>query len=428
MGPATRAVQWTMITRCACALLAAAAMPVPAQGNPADSAGAWDGKGSMTLHLRSYYLDRHNPDAPNNKAATIGGWAGLDSGWFFDRVKFGAVAYTSQKVAAPADEDGTLLLKRDQKSFGGWGELNAKVKLWEGAQFTGYRHKVFQPEVNPQDNRMAPNTFEGYTLAGAWGGLEYFAGYLDKMKTRNATGFVNFARILNAPAKVDAGMWLGGLRYRPAKELTLRLSTYHVPDLLNSTYVDASWQAQVSKGIWLRLSGQYMYQSSAGDDALTGRSFSTSYRGLKADFHRGGTTLTGAYTQTGRGANYQNPFGDFPGYTFVLLTALNRANENGFLLRASHDFSAMRLPGLVLTGSILSGNSAINPANGAAVPDKTEYNITVDYRFHSGSWPDWIRPLSLRARATRVIAELGGSTSIARDYRFIVNFERVLNF
>jgi hypothetical protein len=409
-------------------LLAAVAMPVLAQDQPGGASAAWDGKGSMTLHFRSYYLDRQNPDAANNKATAIGGWMGLDSGWFFERVKFGAVAYTSQKVAAPPDEDGTLLLKRDQKSFGGWGELNAKVKLWEGAQFTGYRQRVLQPEVNAQDNRMSPNTFEGYTLAGNWGGLEYFGGYLDKMKPRNATGFVNFARILNAPASVDAGMWLGGLRYRPAKELALRLSTYHVPDLLNSTYADASWQGQVSEGIWLRLSGQYMYQSSAGDDALTGRSFRTSYRGLKADLHRGGTTLTGAYTQTGRGANYQNPFGDFPGYTFVLLTALSRANENGFLLRASHDFSAMRLPGLVLTGSILSGNSAIDPATGAAVSQKTEYNVTIDYRFRTGNWPEWIRPLWLRARATRVSAELGGSTSITRDYRFIVNYEQVVNF
>ena len=203
-------------------ILWSAAMPALAQSKPEGGTGAWARDGSMTLHLRSYYFDRQNPDAPNNKATTIGGWVGLDSGWFFDRVKFGAVAYTSQKIAAPADEDGSLLLKPNQKSFGGFGELFAKVMLWEGAQFTGYRQKVIQPEVNLQDIRMAPNTFEGYTLAGRAGDLEYYGGYLDKMKTRNATGFVDFARILNAPANVDAGMWLGGLVYTPVKDLTLR--------------------------------------------------------------------------------------------------------------------------------------------------------------------------------------------------------------
>jgi len=389
------------------ALMAGAAMPAFAQ-NKAEGAsagpGIWSGDGSMTLHLRSYYFDRQNPGAANNKATTIGGWVGMDSGWFFDRVKFGAVGYTSQKIAAPENESGSLLLKPDQKSFGGFGELFAKVKLWEGAQFTGYRQKVLQPEVNMQDNRMAPNTFEGYTLGGKAGDFEYYGGYLDKMKTRNATGFVNFARVLNAPSNYDSGMWLGGLRFTPIKDLALRLSTYHVPNLLNSTYTDASWRTPLQGDLWLRLSGQYMYQSSTGDDGLTGRSFDTSFRGVKADLGEGGGTLTGAYTQTGRGANYNTSFGDFAGYTYGVVTSFNRANENAFMLQASYDFSAHRLPGLAVTTYGMFGNSAINPATGAAVSDKKEFSATVDYRFTSKDWPEWIRPLWLRARATRVNA------------------------
>jgi len=50
----------------------------------------------------------------------------------------------------------------------------------------------------------------------------------------------------------------------------------------------------------------------------------------------------------------------------------------------------------------MSGNSAINPATGAAVSDKTEINLTLDFRFCSGSWHDWIRPRSLRARHARL--------------------------
>jgi hypothetical protein len=401
--------------------LAVAAASACAQGAPA-------GDASMTLHLRSYYFDRQNPDAANNKATAIGGWVGLDSGWLLDRVRFGAVGYTSQKITGPLDEDGSLLLKPNQKSFGGLGELFAKVRLWEGADFTGYRQKVNQPEVNLQDNRMAPNTFEGYTLAGKAGDLEYYGGYLDKMKTRNATGFVNIARILNAPANVDAGMWLGGLRYAPRNDLALRLSTYHVPDLLNSTYADVSWIVPVRGDVRMRLNGQFMHQSSTGDNALTGASFKTSAGGLKADLNRGGATLSGFYTQTARGANYQTPFADWAGFAFGGLTSFDRAHENAFGVQGSYDFSANRLPGLVLSGYGMFGHNAINPATGAAVSDKTEYNATVDYRFKSGNWPEWIAPLSLRARVTRVNADLGGSTSVTRDYRFIVNYEQVLNF
>lgn len=402
-------------------ILSFAATPALAQGPPR-------GDGSMTLHLRSYYFDKQNPDAADNKATAIGGWVGLDSRWIFDRVKFGAVGYTSQKLNGPLDEDGTKLLKPDQKSFGGLGELFAKVKLWEGAVFTGYRQKVDQPEVNAQDNRMAPNTYEGYTLAGRWGDLEYFGGYLDKMKTRDATGFVDFARILNAPANVDAGMWLGALRYVPVKELTLRLSTYHVPDLLNSTYADAAWQAALPGEFWLRLGAQYMYQSSTGDNALTGRSFNTSAGGIRADLSRGGATLTGAYTQVGRGANYQTPFGDWAGYTYGIVGSFNNANENAYMVRGIYDFSANRLPGLVVTGYRISGHNSINPATGAAVASIAERNVTVEYRFDRGNWPEWIKPLSVQARAARLNSDLDGNTSITKNHRIIVNYEQVLNF
>lgn len=409
-------------------LLAAFPPLADAQGAPQANPAAPAGDASMTLHLRSYYFDRQNPDAANNKATAIGGWVGLDSGWLLERFRFGAVGYTSQKINGPQDEDGTLLLKPNQKSFGGFGQFFGKVRLWEGAAFTGYRQLVDQPEVNARDNRMAPQTYEGYTLAGTEGGLDYYGGYIDKMKVRNETGFVDIGRILKAPSHGGEGMWLGGLRYAPSNDLVLRLSTYHVPNLLNSTYADVSWLAPLSGEFKLRLGGQYMYQSSTGDNALTGKSFSTSAGGLRADLTRGGTTLTGAFTNVGRGANYQFPFGDWAGYTYGVVATFASANENAYMIRGSHDFAATRLPGLVVTAHGIFGHNAINPSTGAALADKNEYNVTVDYRFKTGDWPDWIKPLWLRARATRVSADLSGDTSVTKDYRFIVNYEQVLNF
>ena len=58
---------------------------------------------------------------------------------------------------------------------------------------TLYRQTVNQPEVNPQDNRMTPNTFEGGSLKGDLGPLSYYAGMLTTMKKRNADEFVNIA-------------------------------------------------------------------------------------------------------------------------------------------------------------------------------------------------------------------------------------------
>ncbi len=59
------------------------------------------------------------------------------------------------------------------------------MRFW-GQQFRAYRQLINQPEVNPQDNRMTPNTFDAYLLTGAVGDFSYLGGYVDKMKPRNA--------------------------------------------------------------------------------------------------------------------------------------------------------------------------------------------------------------------------------------------------
>lgn len=58
---------------------------------------------------------------------------------------------------------------------------------------TGGRQLVNQGFVNPQDNRMIPNTFTGVTATGAFGPVDYYAGYLTSMKPRNSDTFINMA-------------------------------------------------------------------------------------------------------------------------------------------------------------------------------------------------------------------------------------------
>lgn len=407
-------------------LIAAAPMPVRAADKAEDSPPARESE--LSVHLRTYYLDRERPAAADLKANTIGGWIGYDSGWFFDRIRFGLVGYTSQKIDAPRDEDGTLLLKPNQKSYGGFGELNARIRLWDENIFTGYRQKVFQPEVNPQDNRMTPNTFEGYTVAGKILEVNYYGGYIDKMKPRNATGFSNMARIASSTTDEKSGMWLGTLSYSPVKDLTLRYSGYHVPDILKSNYLDAGWLTPLSESLKLRLSGQYMFQSSTGNNALTGSSFDTWSGGGRADLMFGGATLRAGYTKTGKGANYLSPYGTWAGYTTMVVTDFNSAGQGAILLEGSYDFAAVKIPGLVFSAYGVFGNNQINPTSRAAVGDKKEYNGTVDYRFNGGGWPEWIKPLWLRARVTRIEQDQPGANAITKDYRFIVNYEQTFNW
>ncbi len=281
---------------------------------------------ALTLPLRTYAMDRRKPGPGLNEACAAGGWLDYRSGWLGDVLSFGLVGYTSQPLWAPADASGTLLLTSTQDGYSVLGQAYLSVKLWEQT-LTGGRFEVNQPEVNPQDNRMTPNTFEGGRLSGKVGGVNYFGGYLNAEKTRNATEFVNMATVAGAPSSVSSPMWLIGLSGEPVKDLSLRLSSCHVPDILNSTYADGTWLTALSDAYKLRLGAQAMVQASTGTDAMTGSVFSTFSGGLKADLIAGAATANFAYNQTGRGAAYRSPYGSWAGYTSMIIQEFNQAGQ-----------------------------------------------------------------------------------------------------
>jgi len=286
--------------------------------------------------------------------------------------------------------------------------------------FTAYRQLVNQPEVNPRDIRMTPNTFQGYTLGGKVASVDYFAGYLNKMKAINSDEFRDMAATAGVTSTGSESMWLGGLDYKPSDKLGLRLSSYFVSNVLSSTYADVVWRAPLASEMELKLSGQYMFQSSDGS-ALTGASFDTYAAGLRADLTRGPLTLTTFYNQTGKGQNYQTPYGGWAGYAYMIVTDFNRAGETAWAIGGSYDFKAS-VPGLSLTAYAVFGNDAVIAATGAPSTDKTEYDATLDYRFTAEKWPGWAKPLWLRFRYAYVDESTVGTTN---DLRVIANWEWV---
>lgn len=378
----------------------------------------------ITTHFRTYYLDRNKPDGSENAAWAIGGWLGYQSGWLADFLRVGVVGYTSQPVWAPHDKDGTLLLKPGQQGYSVLGQAYGAFKLWDQV-FTGYRQYVNEPEVNPQDNRMTPNTFEGYTLAGKVENVTYFAGYLTKMKKRNSDAFIDMASAAGAVAGGSEHMYLGGVRFSPHKDLTFRLSAYQVPSILGSVYADADWLAPLRDDLKLRIGAQYMSQRSDGDNDLNGRSFNTWSGGVKADLISGGAAFTLAYNQTGTGAAYNSPYGSWAGYTSMIVRDFNRAGEKAFLVGGTYDFTAIKVPGLQVNGAAVYGRHARDSLTHAPLADETEYDLTLDYRLTSKDWPEWARPFWIRARAVRIEDKLNGNTDVTSDYRIIVNYEWV---
>lgn len=409
--------------RRAAALLGALALAGPARADPdfSDSLAQALGRDSqVTVHLRSYYFDRLNPGDVTNAATALGGWLGYQSGWIADRVRFGVVGYTSQKLWGPLDKDGTLLLMSGQESYSVIGQSWATLKLFDEQLLTGGRFEVYQPEISPTDNRMTPITYSGGNLTGRIGPAHYYAAYLNATKPRNSEHFINFVQAAGVNSPTSEPLYLLGLWSPGEQPWRWHLSSYYVPNVLSSNYADTSYLLPLPNEYRLRLGAQAMLQYGVGQGLLTGPDFSTWSGGLRADLAHRGATATLVYQQTGRGGDYQAPYSGWAGYTYMIVKSFNLAGMKAWMVSGRYDFAEQGLPGFETHAAVVYGYDAINPSTGAAQPNWTEYDLTLDYRFTDKRWPEWLRPFWIRGRAAYV--DMGSAGDI-QDYRIILNYE-----
>ncbi|HMA81621.1 MAG TPA: OprD family outer membrane porin, partial [Candidatus Binatia bacterium] len=165
----------------------------------------------LDLNLRSFYFRRDKFDESVSSAWAMGGALAYQSGWLLDRLQVGTTFYWSDKLYGPKDKDGTLLLKAGQHGYSVLGQLYGRVKLFDENFINLYRYEYNTPFINKNDNRMTPNTFEGYTLTGSFGGKDgapgfrYGTGYITKIKERNSDDFVWMSRDAGADVKRGVG-------------------------------------------------------------------------------------------------------------------------------------------------------------------------------------------------------------------------------
>ncbi len=375
----------------------------------------------LTLQLRSHYLKRDKSSAADSLAWAGGGWLDYRSGWLGDTLRIGLTAYSSQKLHGPADMDGASVLAQGQRSYTVLGESYGAVKLAEQTLTAG-RFVVNQFEVNPQDTRMSPRSFQGAALTGSLGGASYYLARLDKMKSRHWDYFDTVAAVAGASANRNEPMWLLSLRGAPSEALSLGFASYRIRHLLTSSYADAAWRMPLGSDNRLSLGAQYFRQSSNGDRLLTGAAFDTWTGGLRAELLHGPLTLSALAMKTADSAAYRMPFGSWPGYASRIINNFNRAGERVRGLDAAVDFAKLGITGLSLNLSTTVGDRAINAANGAALSTNREHDINVDYRFTASHCPAWARPLWLRARAARFEQRLAGVRDLTDEYHLILNY------
>ena len=374
----------------------------------------------LDVNLRTFYLNNGNFNGTRNEAWAGGGSLSYQSGWLLDRVSVGAVLYTSQPLYAPPDRDGTLLLEQGQNGYTVLGQLYARVKVLDGHFLNLYRYTYDTPYISEHDNRMTPNTFEGYTLQGRLGGtdrgpgLRYGGGYITKIKQRDDDEFIWMSRA--AGASVDRGVGLAGALFSYGG-FSVGGVDYYSADIINIAYGETKFAATLPGGFGILFAAQYTDQRSVGGDLLTGSSFSTNQFGVKAGASYGNAVLSLAYTRDAKGANLQNPWSGTPGYTSAIVQNFNRAGEQAFLVKGSYDFSKLGLNGLTAYALYDHGWGKVSPSTKAAEPNANEIDVDVQWR------PEWsvLKGLWFRARYAHV-AQYESPKNSTNTYQIILNY------
>ena len=329
------------------------------------------------LHLRSYYFDQESLAGDASTAGALGGWAGLRSPWWGDTVQFGVVGYTSQRLYGPEDKSGTLLLQSDQDAINVIGLAWAAVRF-AGQTFTAYRQLINRPFINPQDNRMVPNTFEAYTLSGAAGDFDYTGGYIDKIKNRDSDRFVSMSRDAGGSSS-NEGVYFAGADWDFMKDGRIRADLQYGVDVYNTFYIDGKLPIELGERTRLTLGAQYFPQRSVGDAQIG--DFSTWGAGIQAHVAHGPFGAYLAFTRTGSDFATQNPYGDHPSYLNQQEVAFNSAGERAWGLGGSVDFARFGAPGLSASVAYASGRDRQANGSGAPLPDRYETDLRSDYRF-----------------------------------------------
>lgn len=366
----------------------------------------------LLLHIRSYY--RNNEASPDvfQEAWAAGGWLAYRSGWLADTFAIGAAGYFSLPVYAPEDRDGTLLLKPNQDPIAVLGEAWAKLRYGDHV-LTGYRQLINFGYVNPQDNRMVPNTFEAVMLDGKVGWLDYHAGYLFGIKPREEDSFLSMAERAGATDS-DAGLVLVGLRAVPWKPLSLEASTAYGIDTYNTVLVQAEYTVPLADRVALTVGAQYHDQRSVGSELIGG--FDTWNVGAHARLSAWDASVDFMFHQTGDGADIRARYGTWPGYLSLINKDFDRAGETAWGVKLTYDFMGVGLAGLTAFFWYAQGTGAINATTGAGVPDQREYDFDVTYTFGSG----WLKGLQIKARAALI--DLQGTPGLLPDVRLILNW------
>lgn len=368
------------------------------------------------VQIRTMYFDRDKFDSSESTAWALGGYAGFKTGYFRDRLAFGATAYTSQRLYGPEDKGGTGALTADQHGYTVIGEVYGQFLVADDINIDVGRKILNTPYINKSDTRMTPNTFQTAILQGVVGNEDEFgqwrfgAGYVDAIKEKTSERFIPMSEAAGAIDGVDRGVYVAGANYKRGG-LSIGAVEYYSDDIINIFYTEAKYAMPLGEDFDLLLGLQYSDQGSTGNDLLTGSEFSANQFGAKAELSYSRAVFSTSWTTNGNDTDLRSPWGGIPSYNSVQVQDFNRAGEDAFMLRASYKFKAV--DGLSAYALWVNGSQPTNPALSA----QDEYDFNLQWSVSAGSF----KGLSVRARYAVVTQDMGGPD--LQDFRLLINYD-----
>ena len=378
---------------------------------------------TFSINPRSFYFDRvtNSPTTTSvSEAWAMGGSIAAETGKLFDILSFGTVVYATFPLYAPIGYGDTGILQPDQGGFAVPGQLYARAELFDRFTITGGRYLYNTPYLGPQDNRMIPNTFYGYTLVGTVGdaetgpSLRYGGGYIATIKPRESATFLSMSRQAGANVDNGVGMFASRLAWGTA---AIGLVEYFCQDTLNIAYGEAEYGFNLSHSIFAEVAVQYADQRTVGA-ALTNGGMPYQTNQLGARFELGYSTgiFTLGFSTVNPNFAMVNPWSVNPIYTNSMIQPFTRAGENAVEVGLSYVFTPLGLTGVAASVYYVNGWTTSQAAGGTLNESEWDFNL---------EWRPNFKPLQglwLRARYGQSVTVQNNISTTIDDLRFILNY------
>jgi hypothetical protein len=377
----------------------------------------------LAVNPRSYYRDQatNTPGGTTiGEAWAAGGSIAAETGRLFDVVSLGTVVYSTFPIYAPLDKGNTGLLAPDQAGFAVAGQLYGRARLGEDTYLTAGRYLYDTPYLGPQDNRMIPNTFYGYSLIGSFGdaengpALRFGGGYIATMKPRDQATFISMSR--QAGANVDNGVGALGGRFTwgPA---SIGAIEYFCQDTLNIAYIEGKYGATLPWDISSILALQYADQRTVGANLSNGgAAYQTNQLGARLEVGRSTGILTLGFSTVSPNFAMMNPWSANPVYTDSLIQSFQRAGENALMAGASYIMTPIGLPGVAASAYYYNGWTSAAAAGGPL--NEYEWDFKLEWR------PNWapLKGLWIRAQYGFSATSQNNMRTTVDDARLVLNY------